>query len=205
MQVLSQFHDLILCIISALEARDPYTSHHSYRVAEMTETICELMGLDEEEKEIYHIAAHLHDIGKIGIRDNVLLKEGKLNDEEWEIMKSHSEQGYNILMNAKSFDVVANVVRSHHERYDGKGYPDGLKGTDIPLGARIIAIADSIDAMISDRPYRKGMDIEVCKEQIRKNIGIMYDPKIATKVLEHWDKVLSSREDESNHCMDGVK
>ena len=205
MQVLSQFHDLILCIISALEARDPYTSHHSSRVAEMTETICELMELDEEEKEIYHIAAHLHDIGKIGIRDNVLLKEGKLNDEEWEIMKSHSEQGYNILMNAKSFDVVANVVRSHHERYDGKGYPDGLKGTDIPLGARIIAIADSIDAMISDRPYRKGMDIEVCKEQIRKNIGIMYDPKIATKVLEHWDKVLSSREDESNHCMDGVK
>lgn len=94
-------------------------------------------------------------------------------------MKSHSEQGYNILMNAKSFESVADVVRSHHERYDGKGYPDGLKGTDIPLGARIIAIADSIDAMISDRPYRKGMDMEVCKEQIRKNIGIMYDPKIA--------------------------
>ncbi len=205
MQVLSQFHDLILCIISALEARDPYTSHHSSRVAEMTETICELMELDEEEKEIYHIAAHLHDIGKIGIRDNVLLKEGKLNDEEWNIMKSHSEQGYNILMNAKSFEAVADIVRSHHERYDGKGYPDGLKGEDIPLGARIIAIADSIDAMISDRPYRKGMDTEMCKEQIRKNIGIMYDPKIATKVLEHWDKVLSSREDESNHCMDGVK
>ena len=202
MQVLSQFHDLILCIISALEARDIYTSHHSSRVAEMTETICEIIGLDEDEKEIYHIAAHLHDIGKIGIRDDVLLKEGNLNDEEWEIMKSHSEQGYNILMNAKSFEVVANVVRSHHERYDGKGYPDGLKGTDIPLGARIIAIADSIDAMISDRPYRKGMDTEICKEQIRKNIGVMYDPKIATKVLECWDKVLASREDESNHCME---
>lgn len=201
MQVLSQFHDLILCIISALEARDPYTSHHSSRVAEMTETICELMGLDEEEKEIYHIAAHLHDIGKIGIRDNVLLKEGKLNDEEWNIMKSHSEQGYNILMNAKSFEVVADVVRSHHERYDGKGYPDGLKGEDIPLGARIIAIADSIDAMISDRPYRKGMDTNVCKDQIEKNIGVMYDPAIAKKVIEHWDELLRSREDESNNCM----
>lgn len=201
MQVLSQFHDLILCIISALEARDPYTSHHSSRVAEMTETICELMGLDEEEKEIYHIAAHLHDIGKIGIRDNVLLKEGKLNDEEWKIMKSHSEQGYNILMNAKSFEVVADVVRSHHERYDGKGYPDGLKGEDIPLGARIIAIADSIDAMISDRPYRKGMDTNVCKDQIEKNIGVMYDPSIAKKVIEHWDELLRSREDESNNCM----
>lgn len=201
MQVLSQFHDLILCIISALEARDPYTSHHSSRVAEMTETICELLGLDEDEKEIYHIAAHLHDIGKIGIRDNVLLKEGKLDDDEWKIMKSHSEQGYNILMNAKSFDVVADVVRSHHERYDGNGYPDGLKGENIPLGARIIAIADSIDAMISDRPYRKGMDTKVCKEQINKNIGIMYDPFIAGKVIEHWDDVLKSREEEGNNCM----
>ena len=199
--MLSQFHDLILCIISALEARDSYTSHHSSRVAEMTETICEFIDLDEDEKEIYHIAAHLHDIGKIGIRDNVLLKEGKLNDEEWKIMKSHSEQGYNILMNAKSFEVVADVVRSHHERYDGKGYPDGLKGEEIPLGATIIAIADSIDAMISDRPYRKGMDTNVCKDQIEKNIGVMYDPSIAKKVIEHWDEVLRSREDESNNCM----
>lgn len=94
MQVLSQFHDFILCIISTLEARDPYTSHHSSRVAEMTEKICDLLNLTEEEKETYHIAAHLHDIGKIGIRDSVLLKEGKLSDEEWEIMKSHSVQGY---------------------------------------------------------------------------------------------------------------
>lgn len=201
MHVLSGFHDLILCIISALEARDPYTSHHSSRVAEMTEKICELIGLAENEKEIYHIAAHLHDIGKIGIRDSVLLKEGKLNDEEWEIMKSHPVQGYNILMNASSFDVVAVVVRSHHERFDGKGYPDGLKGDDIPLGARIIAIADSIDAMISDRPYRKGMDINICKEQIEKNVGIMYDPEIASKVLMHWDEVIKSRDDESNNCM----
>lgn len=199
MQVLSQFHDLILCITSALEARDPYTSHHSSRVAEMTEKICELLELDEEEKEVYHIAAHLHDIGKIGIRDDVLLKEGKLNDEEWEIMKSHSEQGYNILMNAKSFEMVADVVRSHHERFDGKGYPDGLKGNDIPLGSRIIAIADSIDAMISDRPYRKGMDTDICKGEIEKNIGVMYDPAIAGKVIEHWDEVIKSGEDECNN------
>jgi len=201
MHILSGFHDLILCITSALEARDPYTSHHSSRVAEMTEKICEIIGLDEDEKEIYHIAAHLHDIGKIGIRDSVLLKEGKLDDEEWEIMKSHSIQGYNILMNASSFDVVARVVRSHHERFDGKGYPDGLKGNDIPLGARIIAIADSIDAMISDRPYRKGMDRNVCKEQIEKNVGIMYDPVIANEVINHWEEVLKSRDDDNNSCM----
>lgn len=202
MQTLSQFHDFILCIISTLEARDPYTSHHSSRVAEMTEEICDLLNLTEEEKETYHIAAHLHDIGKIGIRDSVLLKEGKLSDEEWEIMKSHSVQGYNILKNVKSFEEVAKIVRAHHERFDGKGYPDGLKGEEIPLGARIIAVADSIDAMISDRPYRKEMNPEFCKEQIIKNIGIMYDPQIAACVIEHWTEVLKSREDESNNCMD---
>lgn len=156
----------------------------------MTEKICDLLNLDEEEKETYHIAAHLHDIGKIGIRDSVLLKEGKLSDEEWEIMKSHSVQGYNILKNVKSFEEVAKIVRSHHERFDGKGYPDGLKGEEIPLGARIIAVADSIDAMISDRPYRKGMNPEFSKEQIKKNIEIMYDPQIAACVIEHWTEVL---------------
>lgn len=202
MQTLSQFHDFILCIISTLEARDPYTSHHSSRVAEMTEKICDLLNLSEKEKETYHIAAHLHDVGKIGIRDSVLLKEGKLSDEEWEIMKSHSVQGYTILKNVKHFEDVANIVRSHHERFDGKGYPDGLKGEAIPLGARIIAVADSIDAMISDRPYRKGLDSEFCKEQIEKNIEIMYDPNIVQCVIKNLNEVLQTREDESNKCMD---
>lgn len=201
MQSLSQFHDFILCFISTLEARDSHTSHHSSRVAEMTEKICDLLKLPKDEKELYHIAAHLHDIGKIGIRDAVLLKEGKLSQEEWEIMKSHTIQGYNILKNVKSFEEVAKIVRSHHERFDGKGYPDGLKAENIPLGARIIAIADSIDAMISDRPYRKGMDTEVCKKQIVENIGIMYDPLIAQCVIENWDKVLKCREIESNQCI----
>lgn len=195
MQALSQFHDFILCIISTLEARDSHTSHHSSRVAEMTEKICDLLGLPEDEKEIYHIAAHLHDIGKIGIRDAVLLKEGKLSQEEWETMKSHSIQGYNILKNVKPFEDVAKIVRSHHERFDGKGYPDGLEGNNIPLGARIIAVADSIDAMISDRPYRKGMASDVCKDQIVKNIGTMYDPLVARCVIENWSEVLKSRED----------
>jgi len=205
MQIISQFHDFILCIISALEARDPYTSHHSSRVAEMTEAICELMSVDDDKKELYHIAAHLHDIGKIGVPDAVLLKEEKLTDEEWNKMKSHPELGYNILINVKSFEEVAVKVRAHHERFDGKGYPDGLSGESIPLGARIIAVADSIDAMISDRPYRKGMDINICKNQIEKNCGIMYDPKIVSCVLENWEMVLKSREDESNKCMEEDK
>lgn len=201
--MLNQFHDFILCIISTLEARDSYTSHHSSRVAEMTEKICDLLKLSEEEKELYHIAAHLHDVGKIGIRDSVLLKEEKLTQEEWEIMKSHAVEGYNILKNVKHFQEVAKIVRSHHERFDGKGYPDGLKGKDIPFGSRIIAVADSIDAMISDRPYRKGMDIEICKEQIEKNIGTMYDPMIAQCVIEHWNEVMKSWEEESSVQING--
>lgn len=193
-------HDLILTIISALEARDSYTSHHSSRVAEMTEALCSYLGLSEDETELYHIAAHLHDIGKIGIRDNILLKEGKLSDEEWNIMKSHSVKGYRILMNAKSFEHIAPIVRSHHERWDGKGYPDGLSGTDIPLGSRIIAIADSLDAMMSDRPYRKGLPLEICRAEIEKNIGAAYDPDIAKVALANWDDLIEHGKDDSHDC-----
>jgi len=192
MSALSQYHDLILCIVSALEARDSYTSFHSSRVAEMVEALCRFLGISGDQEELYHIAAHLHDVGKIGIRDDVLLKAGRLNDEEWEIMKSHSVQGYEILKKAKLFENVADIVRGHHERWDGKGYPDRLAGTQIPLGSRIIAIADSIDAMISDRPYRKGMDVSICKKEIEKNAGIMYDPDVVKVALENWDELIQA-------------
>ncbi|MCL4101422.1 HDIG domain-containing protein [Fibrobacter sp. UWH9] len=192
MSALSQYHDLILCVVSALEARDSYTSFHSSRVAEMVEALCRFLGITGDQEELFHISAHLHDVGKIGIRDDVLLKAGRLNDEEWEIMKSHSLQGYEILRKAKLFENVAIIVRGHHERWDGKGYPDGLSGANIPLGSRIIAIADSIDAMISDRPYRKGMDVSICKEEIKKNAGIMYDPDVVKVALENWDDLIKS-------------
>lgn len=192
MSILSQYHDLILCIVSALEARDSYTSFHSSRVAEMVEALCRFLGITGEEEELYHIAAHLHDVGKIGIRDDVLLKAGRLNDDEWEIMKSHSVQGYEILKKAKLFENVADIVRGHHERWDGKGYPDRLAGPQIPLGSRIIAIADSIDAMISDRPYRKGMDISICRSEIEKNAGIMYDPDVVKVALENWEELIKA-------------
>ena len=195
MSALSQYHDLILCIVSALEARDSYTSFHSSRVAEMVEALCRFMGITGDQEELFHIAAHLHDVGKIGIRDDVLLKAGRLNDEEWEIMKSHSEQGYEILMKAKLFQDVAVIVRGHHERWDGKGYPDGLAGNDIPLGSRLIAIADSIDAMISDRPYRKGLDVSICKEEIKKNAGIMYDPDVVKAAMDNWEELIKAGTD----------
>lgn len=192
MSTLSQYHDLILCVVSALEARDSYTSFHSSRVAEMVEALCKFLGISGDQEELFHISAHLHDVGKIGIRDDVLLKAGRLNDEEWEIMKSHSLQGYEILRKAKLFEDVAVIVRGHHERWDGKGYPDGLAGNNIPLGSRLIAIADSIDAMISDRPYRKGLDVSICKEEIRKNAGIMYDPDVVKVAMENWEELIAA-------------
>ncbi|SHK63845.1 HD-GYP domain-containing protein [Fibrobacter sp. UWEL] len=192
MSALSQYHDLILCVVSALEARDSYTSFHSSRVAEMVEALCKFLGISGDQEELFHISAHLHDVGKIGIRDDVLLKAGRLNDEEWEIMKSHSLQGYEILRKAKLFEDVAIIVRGHHERWGGKGYPDGLSGANIPLGSRIIAIADSIDAMISDRPYRKGMDVSICRSEIEKNAGIMYDPDVVKVALENWEELIKA-------------
>lgn len=188
------YHDLIEAIVAAEEMRDYHTAHHSTRVSNMSEEICKLMGLSNDETQLIHIAADLHDIGKIGISDAVLLKKGKLNENEWVEMKSHTLIGHYILNKVDSFSEIADIVRYHHERWDGNGYPDHISGADIPLGSRIIAIADSIDAMLSNRSYRKGMSSDQCRQQIETNIGIMYDEKIAKLVLANWDTVLSKRQ-----------
>lgn len=184
-----EYHEFVECITSALDARDPYTGKHSERVSDMACFIGELMGLTEAETQEIHIAGHLHDIGKIGIPDRVLLKEGKLDDEEWTLMKKHPEIGADILSKSSHFARLAAIILHHHERWDGKGYPFGAKGTEIPLGARIIAVCDSIDAMASKRAYRNALPLEVCKAEIEKNVGIMYDPEVARLALENWDKL----------------
>lgn len=183
------YHEIIECIMCALDARDTYTAGHSQRVSDMAMKICELIGMEEENVQKIHIAAHLHDIGKIGIPDAVLLKEGKLDDEEWAQIKRHPEIGAEILSKSRHLYELKDIVLYHHERYDGKGYPEGLKGDKIPVGARIIAICDSIDAMSSNRCYRKAHDMEYCYHEIENNLGTMYDPMIGQFVLEHWDKV----------------
>lgn len=184
-----EYHEFVECITSALDARDPYTGKHSERVSDMACMISEFMGLLEEEIQEIHIAGHLHDIGKIGIPDRVLLKEGRLDDEEWKLMKKHPEIGADILSKSSHFARLAAIILHHHERWDGKGYPFGAKGTEIPLGARIIAVCDSIDAMASKRAYRDALPLEVCKEEIEKNVGIMYDPEVARLALDNWDKL----------------
>ncbi|MEA4986688.1 MAG: HD domain-containing protein [Anaerovorax sp.] len=195
------YHDLIFGIVTALEARDEYTASHSVRVSDMTEQICCLLNLTEEEMETIHIAAHLHDIGKIGIEDHILRKCGPLNKGEWLLMKQHPMIGYEILKKVDRFEQIAVIVRHHHERWDGMGYPDGIKGELIPLGSRIIAITDSIDAMLNDRQYRKKMSTDECRTEIEQNIGIMYDPNISEVVLNNWEKIIKN-EDEKDLILD---
>ncbi|MDQ7836824.1 MAG: HD-GYP domain-containing protein [Humidesulfovibrio sp.] len=152
-------------LITALEAREPYTKGHSVRVARHSQEIAERMGLDDKTRHRLHMAALLHDIGKIGVPDSVLLKEDRLTDSEYAVMKRHPEIGAHMLSNVESLADVLPVIRHHHERHDGKGYPDGLAGEAIPVLSRIISVADTYDAMTTTRPYRKALTKEeACAE-----------------------------------------
>lgn len=185
------YHEIIECIISALDAKDSYTAGHSQRVSEMSMKVCEVMELHQEEKERIHIAAHLHDIGKIGIPDSVLNKKECLNKLEWEQMKMHPQIGVEILSKSKQLYELNEIVLYHHERFDGKGYPEGLVGEEIPIGARIIAVCDSIDAMTSNRSYRIAYNNEYSYHEIKNNLGKMYDPSIGSCVLEYWNDIVN--------------
>ena len=182
--------DLITCLISVEEAKDSYTAYHSERVKAYTELLARLLGLSEASVSLITHAAHLHDIGKMGISDNVLGKPGKLTDDEFSIIKQHPVIGAKILMQSNYTHELVQIVLHHHERYDGRGYPEGLKGEEIPIGARIIAIADSIDAMTSKRVYRDAMSLDYCRKEIEKNLGVMYDPAIGKVAFEHWNEIV---------------
>lgn len=188
-EITHENHELVECITSALDARDPYTGDHSRRVSDMACFLCRKMKMAEAEVQEIHIAGHLHDIGKIGVPDRVLLKEGRLNDEEWQLMKKHPQIGAEIMSKSEHFTRIAAILLHHHERWDGKGYPFGAKGEEIPIGARVIAICDSIDAMASKRSYRNALPLEIVREEIQKNIGIMYDPEIAQLALDNWEEL----------------
>lgn len=189
------YHEIIECITCALDAKDPYTAGHSPRVSDMAMKVCELIGLKREDIEKIHIAAHLHDIGKIGVPDAVLNKTERLNDEEWQAIKKHPSIGAEILSKSQHLSELKHIVLCHHERYDGKGYPLGLAEEAIPVGARIIAICDSIDAITSNRSYRKAHDFQYCYKEIEKNLGTMYDPIIGEYVLKHWEEVIGMVKD----------
>ncbi|MGB9779750.1 MAG: HD-GYP domain-containing protein [Caldanaerobacter sp.] len=171
--------DMENAMISALEAKDVYTQGHSQRVCKLVTQIVLKMGIQGKEAEEIITAARLHDIGKIGIREEILEKPGKLSYQEFAEIMDHPVMGYEIVKKLKVMENVAKIIRHHHERYDGKGYPDGLKGEDIPLGSRIIAVADAFDAMTSKRPYRESpLTIAEAVAELRKNAGVQFDPKV---------------------------
>ena len=168
----------ILTFTNFIDAKDPYTKGHSMRVAIYSKEIARRMGLPEGKVQDLYYEALLHDAGKIGIPDAILTKPGKLTDEEYATIKTHTTIGNEILSNFTAIPEIRDGAHYHHERYDGKGYPSGLKGEDIPLNARIICVADSYDAMSSYRSYRKSYDNAKIIDELKNNSGTQFDPKI---------------------------
>ena len=179
----SQTQDAMIAMADAIDARDPYTAEHSQRVTEMAIRIAEAYGLRAQEIDRVELAARVHDLGKIGISDVILNKPGKLEEHEWDLMKAHPVIGEQLLGPYRQFRHESTIVRYHHERWDGRGYPDGLKGNDIPIGSRIIGVADAFDAMTSDRPYRKALPDEVALDEIRKGALSQFDPQVVASFL----------------------
>jgi len=165
-------------LVSALDARDPYTRGHSERVALVARRLGQELNLSEDELQTIYQAGLLHDIGKVGVDDRVLRKDSRLTDEEFEHIKQHPIIGHSILAELRNLHEILPGVRNHHENYSGGGYPDGLVGDQIPLIARIIAVADAYDAMRSDRPYRKGMPLERVEQIFREGAGKQWDGRI---------------------------
>ena len=168
----------LYALVQAIEARDPYTRQHSDRVAQISVAIAVGMGCSKEDIDIINFAGRLHDIGKIGVMDKVLLKPGKLTNEEFDMIKKHPVIGANIIGQLGMWDKEQEIIKYHHERFDGTGYPEGLKGDKIPFLARILSVADAFDAMDSDRAYRKRMETEKIMAIINEAAGTQFDPDV---------------------------
>lgn len=179
------FFNLIKLLVNTIENKDEYTKGHSQRVRAFTVRLAELMGLSKAEVETLNVSGLLHDIGKQGIPDAVLKKEGKLSDDERAMIQTHSVRGVNLIKHIKQFADCLPHIRHHHERIDGKGYPDGLAGTDIPLGARIIAVADTYDALTSDRCYRPRFTMDKAFQIIEEVTGTQLDKDVAKLLLDN--------------------
>lgn len=184
--------DTIGILRQTVEAKDPYTRGHSDRVSEYSVLIGKKLGLDEKTLHILKIGGLFHDIGKIGIPDSILLKESKLSDEEYSQIKNHPMIGVHMLGDAAIFTDILPIVKHHHERYDGRGYPSQLVGEDIPYVARIAAVADTFDAMTSKRSYRDSLPIDVVRAEIERCSGTQFDPNIAKVFLDIMDNDFDS-------------
>ncbi|MDU4962336.1 MAG: HD-GYP domain-containing protein [Sporomusaceae bacterium] len=175
---LDDLHQIVDALTTALDAKNEYTSGHSYRVASLCQAVARQLCLPAAVEQALDIAAHLHDIGKIGIPDAVLLKPGKLTPAEFALIKSHPQIGFAIVNKVSSLAGVAKIILHHHERMDGQGYPEGLKGETIPLGARIIAVCDAFDAMTSSRSYRSPVSERQALTELWRCAGSQFDPAV---------------------------
>jgi putative nucleotidyltransferase with HDIG domain len=178
-------------LVATLDARDQYTAGHSAAVAVYARDIAERMALPEEQRELVHLCGLVHDIGKIGLPAGLLEKPGPLTLDERRLMEQHSEIGERILRNVEDYSEIADIVRSHHERIDGMGYPDGIHGDEIPLLARIIGVADAYDAMTSDRPYRDALPSRVARMRLAQAVGTQFD----TAVVAAFEAILATADD----------
>ena len=175
------------------EYRSQETGDHIQRVAEISYMLAKFLGLPEDEVERIRLAAPMHDLGKVGIPDAILNKPGRFTDDEYAIMKTHSEIGYNMLHNSKRklLRFAAEIARSHHERWDGRGYPKGVAGEEIPLAGRICSVADVLDALSSPRCYKQPWPEEKVKEEFIKQRGAQFQPELVDVLVEHWDEIYS--------------
>lgn len=187
------FYKTIRAISNALDTKDSYTNGHSLRVTLYSMILAKELNLDDSYMEDIEIAGLLHDIGKIAMPKSILCKNGKLTEEEFLVMKSHPVRGEKIVINIKKLQMISEWVKTHHEKWDGTGYPDGLKGTQIPLPGRIIALADTYDAMTSTRPYRTALSHEVAISEIKRCSGTQFDPELAELFIKLEAKINDAR------------
>ncbi|BAV32522.1 divalent ion tolerance protein CutA [Sulfuricaulis limicola] len=193
-QALEREHEQIIFKLSRLSStRDEETGNHMHRVAHISRLIASELGHDEQFCDMIYLAAPMHDIGKVGIPDKILLKPGRLTAEEWEIMKTHTIIGYNVLKDSSSplLRMGADIAHSHHEKYGGQGYPQGLVGEAIPVVGRIVAVADELDALLSVRPYKHAWNLKDALEQMRRERGRHFDPACIDIMLRHIDAILA--------------
>nr|WP_315466133.1 HD domain-containing phosphohydrolase [uncultured Rhodoferax sp.] len=193
--ILQRERDTVFRLCKAAEYRDPETGAHIMRMAHYSQLIAKNLGLPVDQQELLLEAAPMHDLGKVGITDNILLKAGRLDEAEFEIMKRHATFGYELLKDSTTrvLQAGAEIALGHHEKFDGSGYPQGLKGEDIPLFSRIVAVADVFDALTSERPYKKAWTLEEAVDFLNAGSGSHFDPQCVQAFLEGFDEVLEIR------------
>jgi putative two-component system response regulator len=189
------YQDTIVRLATAAEYRDDNTGTHLQRLSRYAEVIAKNLGIPADRAELIKLASPMHDIGKIGMPDHILLNQGKLNDDEWRIVKSHPEMGHEILKESHSplLETAAAIALGHHERYDGTGYPKGLRGDEIPTEAMIVAVADVFDALTTSRPYKPGYGVEESIAMMEKEVGSHFDPKVFAAFLQGINEIKSIR------------